>query len=239
MQCLDAQFYLRLRRHASDELGAEATAELDRHLAGCASCSIISRRMLSFDRSVAAAMTDVPIPGGLRDKLLAQALEHRGAILRRRGYRLAALAASVMMAVGIGYGVFSASRPTLDTYTLAGNAEEQFQDPDGAIKRWLAEQHLPPALPVAFKTDLLMSLGTERMQGRDVPVAVFGAPNERGFAKLYVFRTDDFQFDLRALRDSQSSNTQARVYGGPPGVVFVVVYTGHDLAPFLQAGSAA
>ena len=59
MHCNDAQFYLRLRRHAGDELGVDVTADLDRHLAGCPACAADAGRALVFDRAIASALRAV------------------------------------------------------------------------------------------------------------------------------------------------------------------------------------
>lgn len=236
MQCRDAQFYLRLRRHAHDELGADVAADLDRHIVGCTACALDSQAALAFDRSLAAAMKAVAVPADLRDKLHTQFLAYRGTVLRRKAYRLTALAASLFLVIGLGFGVFSASRPKLDTDALVMNADEQIQNPEGAIKRWLIAQHFPAQLPMQFNADLLVSLGSERIQGQDVPVMIFGGSVEHGFAKVYLFRKNgEFDLDTQNLRDAQASNTRAIVKSQPqaPGVVYVIVYTTHDLQPFL------
>ena len=56
MECRDAQFYLRLRRHAADELGPDVTAALDGHCALCPECGPAAKAAASFDR----ALTSVP-----------------------------------------------------------------------------------------------------------------------------------------------------------------------------------
>src|SRR5262245_25968686 len=108
MECRDAQFYLRLRRHAADELGADVTGALEAHVAGCPTCAADARAALSFDRAVASAMKAVPVPSGLREKLFTQASAKQGAVLRRKLYRGAAALAAVLLLGGIALGVFSA-----------------------------------------------------------------------------------------------------------------------------------
>lgn len=244
MQCRDAQFYLRLRRHAGDELGAEVTADLDRHLAGCAGCAADARTTESFDRAVGAAVRAVPVPPGLRDRLLTRASEHHGAVIRRRVYRVAAVAASLFFGVGLAFGLFSVTRPKIDTTALVMSADALIQNPDDALTQWLTAQDLPPHLPEPFDTDLLVSLGRERVQGADVPVVVFRHPADAKtapltrFAKVYVLRTDG-RYNLDALRDDNASHTAARVVADPRqfrGVKYVILYpAGPDgLAPFLR-----
>ncbi|MBY0459745.1 MAG: hypothetical protein K2V38_20695, partial [Gemmataceae bacterium] len=123
MDCRDAQFYLRLRRHATDELGADVTGPLNSHLAECAGCAGAARALESFDRAVSAAMKDVPVPPRLRERLVAHLSEQRGAQMRRKAYRgLAALAASVLV-VCLALGAFDNTRPKLDTDLLVQRNE--------------------------------------------------------------------------------------------------------------------
>src|SRR5688572_30287303 len=111
MECRDAQFYLRLRRHAADELGADVTAPLNNHLATCEACSIDARAATQFDRAVATAMKSVPVPSGLRERLITQAARAQGAALRVKAYRVGALVAAAMVLVGIGFSLLSKARP--------------------------------------------------------------------------------------------------------------------------------
>lgn len=238
MQCRDAQFYLRLRRHAGDELGAEVTADLDRHLAGCPACAADARTSAAFDRAVTSAMLAVPIPPNLREKLLTQAAAHRGGVIRRKVYRYAAIAASLFLTAGLAFGLF-ASRPKLDTQELVRLAEEQFQTPDESLRLWLTEQGVAPELPLPFNTDLLMFKGYERVQGRDVPVIVFRHPSEPGFAKVYILRPNA-ALNPKDAQDATMSVTAARVMK-QQGVTYVIVYApagpNEDmmLRPFLRS----
>ena len=247
MQCRDAQFYLRLRRHVGDELGAETVADLDRHLAGCPACAGDARAAASFDRAIASAMRAVPIPAGLHDKLTALASAYRGGLIRRRAYKVATAAASLFLGLGLTFGLFSASRPKIDLNSLVNDSGNLIEDPDGTLRRWLADQNLPDRLPEPFDTDLLMSCGKEPIQGKDVPVVVFRHPSERGFAKVYIFR-DDGSYNLKQLQEAQGSHTMARVINDPArfrGVQYVIVHTVHPprnpqddlLKPFLRTAS--
>jgi hypothetical protein len=243
MQCRDAQFYLRLRRHAGDELGADVASDLDRHITGCPGCQTDARSAESFDRAVAVAVRAVPVPAGLRDRLLTLASTHRGTAIRRKMYRVAALAASLFLGIGLAFGVFWVSRPKIDTTVMVMDADEMIQNPEGALSRWLADQKFPDQLPRSFDPDLLISLGTERVQGKDVPVAVFRHPTERGFAKVYLFRTDG-TYNLRELQEAQASHTMIQVINDPAqfrGVQYVILFTADHgpnedpLKPFLRS----
>jgi hypothetical protein len=247
MQCRDAQFYLRLRRHAGDELGPDVSGDLDRHLAGCTGCAADARSAASFDRAVATAMVAVPVPAGLRDKLLTIASAHRGGVIRRKVYQVAALAASILFITGLAFGYFSWSRLRIDAIPIIELSDRLYEDPEGALRDWLVAQQFPDQLPEPFDPYLLVSLGTEKVQGKDLPVAVFRHPRERGFAKVFIFR-DDGTYNLKDLTDAQMSHTMARVVRDPArfrGVQYVIVHTFHPdpvdpnpLKPFLRGAQA-
>jgi hypothetical protein len=239
MDCRDAQFYLRFRRPGSDEFDPEMGRELDRHLAGCPHCAAEARAEAAFDTAVAAAVRDVPVPAGLRDRLVAHVAAQRGTTLRRRAYRYAGLAAAVLLAVGIGFGAFG-SRPNLDLYALVSAEAEQDRQPEETVRNWLTAQRLPPDLPYPFDYALLKGFSLKEVQGREVPVIVFA--DQVGFAKVYIFRVNQF----RNLEDLPAavgeSNCQAVVYQDHEnryrGLKIVVVHTlrtGPDLTPFLKA----
>jgi hypothetical protein len=263
MECRDAQFYLRFRRPGSDDLDPADAAALGRHLAACPPCAADARFVTAFDAAVASAMRAVPVPTGLRTRLIAATSAQRGATLRRRAYRGLALAASVLLTAGLALGVFTATRPHPETYALAMKGDELakvmqqgFQVPVGrpaddrtdphlasaneaAVRKWLAAEGLPAALPEDFDYGLLLSYHWEGVQGRKVPVVWFRERGGPGFAKVYVFRAT--QFNLKGVAEAQASHCQAMPLRSPdPSVAYVVVFTSQPgpagqqpLAPFL------
>jgi hypothetical protein len=236
MTCRDAQFYLRLRRESADELG-ETAADLDRHLVTCADCAAEARAETSFDRALGTAMRTVAVPVGLRGQLLANLTATRSSLVRQKAVRSVALAASLLLTVGLAFGVFSASRPKLDTTELVLNTDDRLQSSEEATRRWLDEQKLPTSMPKPFNFDLYLMHGKETVQGRDVPVVVFREPNGPGFAKVYLFSKGGL-FDLKGIQDAQASHSRAMVIE-TPAVVYVIVFTGQRLEPFLRAGEVA
>ena len=228
MECRDAQFYLRLRHRAADELGADVTGALESHLAICTECAADARAAASFDRAMASAMKAVPVPAGLREKLFTQASAKQGTILRRKLYRAAAACAAVLLLGGIALGVFSFTRPKVNTEVFVEAATEQVYSPEETVKRWLVAHNLPARLPEDFDYNLLVGPGFAEVQGKMVPVVTFRSPNEirhpeRGFARVYIF---DGRFDLRGISDAQASYATARVIPQPnAGVTYVIVYS--------------
>ena len=233
MDCRDAQFYLRLRHPGPDEFEPEFAAALDRHVAGCPACAAADRAVGGFDTAVAKAMRDVPVPDGLRDRLFTDVSTRRGTVLRRKTYRLAAAAASVLVASGLALGLYTATRPQPDTDALVSAGDETVdpQQAEAAVDRFRKAEGLP-ALPERFDYGLFVIAGTERVQGRDVPVVVFRG--DRGWAKVYAFRSTSF--DVKAVRGAQASHCSAKEYPARDGVVYVVVHTG-DLSTFLRGGA--
>ncbi len=248
MECRDAQFYLRMRRHAADELGPDVTAPLDEHLAACPACAAEARALMSFDRAVASAMVAVPIPAGLRARLVAAGAEKQGAALRRKAYRaVAALAASVLFA-GLALGVFTNTRPKVNTDDLVAVNDRQLSEPQLSTKEWLVVQKLPDQLPLPFDYGLLVFRGYEKVNGREVPVIVFRSPppdpanpgEPAGFAKVYLFPND--RFDTKNVQNAQASLTRAQVFVSDKsyrGVTYVFVHTGRDLHKFFVNGNGA
>src|SRR4029434_687762 len=111
---------------------------------------------------------------------------HHGAVIRHKGYRVTAIAASLFLAVGLTFGLFS-SRPKLDPEALVTVIDQQREQPEQAIARWLTGLKVPPDLPKPFDPDLLVFLGSEPIQGKDVPVAVFRHRSDpRALAEVYA-----------------------------------------------------
>ena len=255
MNCRDAQFFLRFRRPGSPgagELAPDDAAALDQHLTGCPACAADARSVSAFDAALGTAMRAVDVPDNLRARLIAGASAQRGTVLRRRTYRVAAFAASVLLAIGIGAGIFTANRPHPDTFALVEKADnlegvmrfaqpvgfgqlnpEQAQANESAVSNWLKAERLPP-LPEDFDYNLLISHHWEDVQGRHVPVVLFRGRSDQGFAKVYAFRAT--QFNLKDIKHTNTSNCTADVYSTDrtPGVTFVIVYTGHDLSQFMK-----
>ncbi len=71
MDCQKARAQLELRTLGSDAASGPDTPAAIRHLAECDACHLTHESQRQFDRDVANAMTDVPIPAGLADRLMA------------------------------------------------------------------------------------------------------------------------------------------------------------------------
>ena len=234
MDCTNARTWLAFRKPG--ELPADEPAALTAHLTACAACAAAVAGADAFDAAVGRAMTAVPVPTGLRDRLLKQAAARaRTTALRKLG-QAAGIAATVLVALGIVYGVFVTLRPTFHVDDLTVREDAVRDDPERAVRDWLLAANLPTDLPLDLDFRNHVFHGTERVQDRDVPVVMFQIhrPGQRpDVAKLYLVRRA--QFNLGQLKDSQSSFFSGKVVRpseSQPGVVYVVLYTTESLTPF-------
>ena len=238
MDCDTAKALLGFRRPiGSPELAPDDLAALDRHLADCPTCANLARRAEQFDAVVQPAMVAIPIPPGLHDRLLRRDASHRAASFRRRVYQVAALAAAVLIAGFLGYGVHRANRPAFNTDDLAANLDQTTDAPERTVREWLKAQGFSQELPLDFDFRNYAFHGTEPLFGRDVPVIVFrttrtGSPET---LKLYLLRTTDFRLD--GLVDTRGSFYTVRVLQDDrpkSGIVYLGVYNTPSLEPFLR-----
>lgn len=250
MDCDTARLLLAFRRPATrpnvpqaetfgleGELTAKDAAELSAHVAGCPGCAAAAGRNAGFDAAVAAAMTDVPVPAGLGDRILKKALARRRVQIARRVAQWVGTAACVAITLGLVYGVFRAYRPAFDFDALTLKEDIERDDPEAAVREWLTAERLPTDLPLDLDFGKHVFHGKERVAGRDVPVIVFQTWQKDDprpiTAKLFLLRGD--QFDLRGLKNAQSSffiGQDIRPSEQDAKVRYVILFSSPTTAPF-------
>src|SRR5438132_4534344 len=77
MNCKPARYLLEFPRAQGCDLDAADQAALDAHLATCGDCDCASRAEKQFDEHVGRAVRDVPVPPGLKDRLLSRLRRER------------------------------------------------------------------------------------------------------------------------------------------------------------------
>ncbi len=237
MRCEQVRWYVTLHRPTRDELGPELLQALQEHYAACPSCAAYAASIARFDRAVAAAMHDVPVPPALRERLHLQAAAWYGQRLRQRIGRWCAAAAAVLLAAG-GYYLYNLNRLPPNNLELYIQQTETLQlAPAQALEQWLAEHGLARELPLPLDPDLLIHLGQEPVGGRMLPVAVFHHPERHGTLKLYLVRQSRWRTPSQP--EFVSSHLVAEYLERPelaPGWSFVVVYPAgpEGLKPFLR-----
>src|SRR5262245_50820866 len=98
MTCVDAHPWLLLRQPLPLEAGAGLTADLAAHVHSCPTCAALVNREIGIDKAFGQAMRDVPIPSGLKTRLLIQAENARRARDRELLFRVTApMAASLLV----------------------------------------------------------------------------------------------------------------------------------------------
>lgn len=221
----------------ASDLSVEDHSSLNAHLATCHTCSELSKEFHRFDQQLARSMKNVPVPEHLEAAIIKSALAARGALLRKRIYQYASLAALVFVAVGIATGIYWKNRPQLDGREIAMSVDAEFSRPQETVESWLIAQDLPRNLPLDFDFRLYTFHGQGILQGHEVPMILFQAPSPHrpvpDFARLYIIKKN--RFNLKDLTDAQASEGSIKVLNDRPGnVVYVIIYSSLNLDPFLR-----
>jgi hypothetical protein len=227
------------------ELAPEDAADLNAHLADCGNCAAAVQFERAFDDRIAKAMLAVPIPSGLKAKLLDGVAADRGAWYRQKFYALAGLAATVLLAVGgvIAWQIDKA--PTLDMTQIVTAEDARVQNRAAEIDEVLSPRGLKFNPERPFDLNQLAKVGVGTFQGKEVPFLFFVNGPKNAQATVYVVRDTDF--NLKGLPPQDGSSTmsqygfQVAVVRDPdrPNVAYVVVFTGAGLGLFLEERSAA
>jgi len=244
MDCIHARMLIVLQGRDAQELDADARTALDQHLEVCADCLAWTHQECRVDEALGQAIQAVPAPANLPSKILHQ-LEHQP-----RSHRTAwitAAAACLLLALGGGGYFWLTDRPVM---TL-GDFEEfvalrEISSP-AEIEDWFADKNMTMKVPTVIAFENCNHYSIEIVKGRRLPRLEYIAREDgegRGsVAHVYVVAEASFQIDdivaaiarhaepivtskhkIEALRDNEQ-----------PGYVFVVVYTGGTLAPFMIA----
>lgn len=236
MNCRIAQLWLSLYRSSGpDELPTEERTWLEAHLKECPNCAKAFERQQQFDQTVSQAMMAVPIPSDLRGNLMKLVVVRRNSMLQRTVYRSLGVAASLLIAVGMVWGIDRVTRPTIDTDSLATTLTRELNDPERAVETWLTEQKLPPRLPLAFDYRAYDMHGTAKLQGENVPFISFriwrDGLQRPDLCRVYIIRRSQFKMD--ELRDSQQSFVTIQTMASDEDVAYLIMFTSQTIEPFL------
>ena len=224
------------------DLAADDRAALDAHVAGCPVCARTASAEGALHRAFATAMQSVPVPAGLHAKLLRDGFAVRGAKHRRTLYRYSALAAAVLLAIGVGFGGYLHTRPEIDTAAETIRVEQEWEGRSGPVREWLVKQDLPESLPVEFDYRHYVAHGWGELAGRKVPMIVFLGQFTNDFgavqthtARVYIADSTTFK-NIDKLEDAQTSLVRLTVKTDParPKLAYIIVFTSETLDPFLK-----
>jgi|YNPBryunderm2012_1023409.scaffolds.fasta_scaffold06549_3 hypothetical protein len=228
----------------SSDLTAEDLAALERHQSECPACRTRTIHQNAFDQAVAAAIKAVPAPPSQAVEQLTRRLQARQRRARQRKFlsRLA-VAATVLILLGLGYGVRHAARPSFDTDAFVWQRDQEFQDPESAVRAWLSSEGLPPELPAPFDFRLCRAFGVMPIgNGQHAPAIEFRFLDPRSgreeIARLYLLSAKQFQF--RRLDPARSSYFTTQILRDDrehSGLVYLLLLSTDQLQPFLKPGS--
>jgi hypothetical protein len=226
------------------ELAPEDAGALDAHLTTCPKCGELVKFERAFDDRVAKAMLAVPVPAGLKGRLLDGVSAQRGGWYRQKFYAMSGLAAAVLLTVGgvIAWQIRTA--PELTLPEIVAEADSKAREPASEIANLLRARGLEFNPERRFDMSQLAATGIGKFQNRDIPFLLFLNGAKNAHAKVYVVR--DADFDWKKL--PQDGSSVASVYGFQVAVLrdsrradvgYIVVFTGAGLELFLEDRSTA
>jgi hypothetical protein len=251
MDCNNARLLLELARPVPGELDAAESAALHEHLDQCPDCGALANAERRFDQILGCAVRDVPVPDGLRTRLLTQLDRQRDAwyrrFLTRRVLPIGAAAAAVLAVAFLGWQQF-AERPrrVVDAEQLVAEVNARYHARRTDVDEWLRKfTGQEASAPRQFDYDKLDNYCITELENQRVPMLIFVRADTAHMAWVYVL--SDHRFDLEKLK---LQKTQIPVASGQPGpvrvsilppengsnqnVMYLVLYTGQELDPFFE-----
>ncbi len=208
MECRNARLLLEFARPGSSELDAVEAEALNQHLSECPDCSALAQFERRVDDHLGRAMRDVPVPAGLRERILGKLAGERSARNRRWLLRASGAAAAVLLLGLTGWYLWSSSLPALTPNDVPYLVDAAPFPRKGGVEVYFDEINAKTELPPGFKYELLQSYDLAILHGRQVPQLVFvsdGKPAD--VARVYVL--SERQFDLE-----QTKRNFANLSGG-------------------------
>lgn len=215
------------------ELDAVEAAALEQHLADCSDCARLVRSERAADDRLAGAMRAVPLPPGLRDRLLGRVTAEAGGRRRFFGPRTGWAAAAVVFAALVGLFWQIRQPHRLDTEQLSYEMWEQTANPSAeSVREWfLREKKVAVVPPPQFNYRLLSHYDLADLRGDRVPLLVFTSGSTQ--ARVYV--VSDKQFELKGLAAAGGSGCTCVVKLFNEGHdAYLILFTGDSLDPFLS-----
>jgi hypothetical protein len=253
MDCRTARLLLEFHRPRAGELPPEEAVELERHLACCADCDAAGRTAHRLDDYFGSAIRNVPLPDGLRERLLSRLSEQRGTALRRRlawTARGLSVAAALLVGTLLWWHFTPSKLPQLDLAKLSSvDGEKHKLRSSESVTAWFHDRHNVSMIAPPFDYDWLIECDMVDVQGVSVPRLVFYHDLGPDFtpvrATVYVLKQE--QFDLKALQGLDGTpvdgfSQPVQVWGPRPSdrhdTAFLILFDG-DLDKLLPLGRPA
>jgi hypothetical protein len=240
MDCQHARLLLEFARPGQHELDTTETEALETHLEDCAECGRIAQAERRVDHVVRQALLNVPVPAGLRDRLMERLVAERDAWYRRWLVRGVGLAAAIVLVVWLGQAWWSSRVPAVDWVALQNDLEPR----DAAqIEAWFRLRHQGIVTHPDLNYKLVAGYGVSLLQGQHVPHLVFFAPAQgadKPAAIAHVYVLSDRQFDLETTKSTMGQHYfhQTVLVEKPPehpDFLFLIITSSKTLEPFKKS----
>lgn len=231
MECHDVRLLLAFTRGSPGEIDPTERGAIEQHLDVCADCSAVSHSEQAIDAALGAAMRDVPVPAGLKGRVIT-----RLAAGRAPRWPRVAIAAAVLLIVGLGVtGWMIRPMPNVDSALAQRVINGQNTDPE-AVERWYRDRGIDMQTWRQLDHRLLWTYDVIEFQGQRVPKLIF-RNRLGGVAEVIVLRTD--RFDTRNLAGIPGDTPNRIVVDreAHEGMVYLVGTTEDDLDAFLTTGA--
>jgi len=232
MDCKTARMLAPFDRPLGVELDADEAEALANHFAECAECRHLRQAEQAADAHLGRALRDVPVPAGLRDRLLVRLADDRRAAFRRRWTRVGAGLAAAVLVAALGWHFWPPSRAQLNLDAISERANLPPQTA-GEVEEAFRQRGIVVQVPAEFNYGLLTHYGQIEFQGRLVPYLQFQA----GGATLRAYILDGDRFDLAHLErnpEGLSGRVTVKWWGKSPDGKrgYIIEHSGRSLEPF-------
>jgi hypothetical protein len=243
MDCKHARMLLEVAHPIATELEPSEKAALASHLADCPDCGYVAEAERRVDEKFGAAVRDVTVPEGLKERIGRRLQGERDAWWRVRVVRVAGAAAAVLLVCWVSYAVWFGKRPVPDLQEVLGRVDQRETGPQ-VVERVFSEMGVTMTAPRRFEyTNLLthhLAVFPDENK-RLVPYLLFARQEQNGTrATAQVYVLSDRTFDIEAIRKSKTNlvgshqNIIVHVEDDYPHVAFVVIYTGQSVNAFFK-----
>jgi hypothetical protein len=244
MDCKNARLLLDFVRPNVTELEAGERKELQGHLNDCPDCAAVAGVERRLDEHLGRAVRDVPVPDGLRDRLLKRMAAERDAWYRRWLLRAVGVAAAAALVIWLGRLWWMGRVEGVNWPALSQQFSENIVTKEGIekhIEKHYRDRGFVMLAPPRFNYTLLHSFDVVEFQGKRVPHLLFfhqGGGKERP-AIAHVYVLSEHQFDLDKTKQTaeslQTGSLRVEVWRprDNPHIAYVIIYTSEDLRPFL------
>jgi hypothetical protein len=249
MDCKTARLLLDYARPTPAELPGGDVAALESHLTACPECEALARAERQADDRLGRAVRDVPVPDGLRDRLLAHLRAERRRWYRRWAVRgagaLAAAAACLALAAGLWQYCHRPRRQAPDVETIAYDVSVQNAQRTSAqrVDEWFDQKYHGNLVVAPQDFDgrhlnygSLAYCDLAPCQGERVPMLLFVSGSDQ--ARVYILSGEQFNLDGLPDQSSDSGGYKTAVRSNPEDgrVKYLFIYTGNSMDPFLMGG---